>query len=147
MKEIKLPFYSIFVCEICGNTSENRHRIEECELVKPWEESDVKAGEEVLIYGNTWQNERFVGISKIPKNFVITSLFYAGRDSAVLGKQQPKRHQLCVTLSRRINGGISSIYSLTFSEFSLWREKDEVDGGDYKESLVERCLRIFRTAP
>lgn len=167
MIEVRLQFYSVFICQICGK-EDSRAEIEKCEAVAVWEAPDVRIGDEVKMYRNAWRGRRFVGLSENPENYGVGDLFYAKPGYRFVAadhrKFQPRHHQLCINLTqaRRIatneteaeraenwekyrNEGWSMIafgINMTFAEFLLWRK------GDRKElepaGLVEPPEPVIR---
>lgn len=161
MIEIKLPFYSLFVCQICGYQSRSKEAVVGCESVPINGRPDVNIGDEVAIYGRAWQGERFVGLSGISEKYSVTDLFYA-RNVQNLGlgdsrRLLPKHHELCIGLTQatrlktgetrgyfdigqercRQEGWAISWVSITWEEFCLWRRgsRTELETKGFVEPL------------
>lgn len=139
--EVKLPFETMFICEICGDSSESVKDV--CGDTKQLQVPDVTIGQEVLLA----QPPRRSGPSPYdfaPTPYGVRSLFYSHPGTRVgyasggfypnlIDGKVLEPHTLCIELAQSWDelgkdrawrpGDMSiSCVTLAYSDFLLWRE-------------------------
>ena len=126
MIEIRLPYYSAFICEICGLIAYSEvmevHENHVLELQKP----DVQVGDKVKIFQNCWRkdpdwkNERFVGMSQESLEYTVVKLYYnVNHELNILLRRNPEEKR-----GWRPGDKICMTMFISYNEFLLWREGD-----------------------
>lgn len=135
MVKVRLPFEDLFICEICGSCSVSAENIEKCEREPKKGIPDVRIGDKVLLFGNEWRGNRYVGLSPTPREWRVHRIYYAPSRLMVGKNKWRDLHELCIALRRSIvhgaeqcwepgDNGIPFERHESYDEFCLWREGD-----------------------
>jgi hypothetical protein len=141
----------VYVCEICGFLSSEKHRIIRHENgMADLEGPSVQVGDKVQIYTRVWGKDGVSSArSEQPEEWMVQSLWYSKGDGHF------HEHQLLVGLKKEIGICGKSFFMIPHKEFLLWREGDEkklIEAGLINPAVIEslnffqRMLRAFAVA-
>lgn len=137
MVVIDLPYGTLFVCKLCGESATSEDRIRPCAAVVPFERSEYNVGEVVELRSNAWQRgpdgiDEFTDLKSKPETWKILKLFY-GRPSDSLALAQASRalkrstdsepsphHRLFVGLSHTDpHSNLTKFWTLSYEEMKM----------------------------